>query len=47
MGDESPRWDTSLTSLLVLSEKLEGFGLVYVNNEVIVIEPGISVALIP
>jgi hypothetical protein len=30
---------TLLPSLLVLSEQLEEFGLVYINNEVIVIGP--------
>jgi len=39
VGDESRRWNTLLPSLLVLSEKLEEFGLDYVNNDVIVIEP--------
>jgi hypothetical protein len=39
VGDESRRWNTLLSRLLVLSEKLEEFGLVHVNNAVIVIEP--------
>ena len=47
VGDESLGWNTLLFSLIVLSEKLEEFGHVYVNNMVIVIEPEIPVALIP
>jgi hypothetical protein len=39
VGDESLRWNTLLPSLLVLSEQLEEFSLVYANNDVIVIEP--------
>jgi hypothetical protein len=38
VGDESRRWNTLLSSLSVLSEQLEEFGIVYVNNEVKVIE---------
>ena len=45
MGDKSPRWNTLLTSLLVLSKQLEKFGLVYANNEVIVIESEIPISL--
>ena len=45
MGDESLRWNTLLSSLLVLSEQLEEFGLVYVNNVVTVIEPEIPASI--
>ena len=33
VGDESPRWNTLLLSLIVLSENLEEFNLLYINNE--------------
>jgi len=39
VGDESYKWNTLLLSLIFMSEKLEEFGLVYNNNEVMVIEP--------
>ena len=34
VGDESPRWNTILSSLLILGEKLEELGLVYYDTKV-------------
>jgi hypothetical protein len=39
VSNESPWRNTLSPSLIVLSDKLEEFGLVHVNNAVIVIEP--------
>ena len=36
--DESPRWNTVLACLLILSEKLEEFGLIYYDTKVSYVE---------